>query len=116
VLTALVIIVILFEGYGISTSQTLTKIAIEQNNAMLTIQQAQGNLSQDARAKIINSIIENEQVLIPSINHTLTNINQTLDEIRSAAPQSNFTAQKLATERIENITRDVSEIKAALAG
>jgi hypothetical protein len=122
VIIGLIIVVILFEGFSITTgnlhtsqNQELINIAIDQNEDQKKIIEAQGNLSAAARAKILNAIIDNEQVLIPNINRTLTNINQTLDVIRNAAPQSNFTAQKLATERIENITRDVAEIKATLS-
>src|SRR5688500_914246 len=121
-------IIIIFVAYGIGANlehgektQWLLdenrKAGEERSEQLLVLQsivEQQGNLSQDARAKIISSIIQNEQVLIPSINHTLAGINQTLDVIRDAAPQSNFTAQRIATERIENMTRDIAQIEGIL--
>ena len=55
---------------------------------------------------------DNDRLII--LDNVVKGLERHQNETLDALPQSNFTAQRIATERIANITQDLQEIKSKL--
>jgi hypothetical protein len=88
------------------SERTIITLLIGINRSLTNMIEQDVNLTKAETEKLVDDL-----GTIPSI---ALSVNKTLEEIESKQPESNFTAQKLATERIENITKDIAQIKEAL--
>lgn len=113
IILGLVFIGIIAVGVG----TILTNMGSERNYRTILETQAadniRGNITQSNLNNQLKSI-DSTVTLIPSINDTLININQTLDEIRNLAPQSNLTAQTEAIKKVESNVESLERIERAL--
>jgi hypothetical protein len=95
----------------IAPVRELISLAVHQNDVMIAIQEAQGNLTSEQRTKLISALQDNVNI-VPLINSTLGEIGESLNALQAVVPDSNYTGQKEAIDNIRiiiNQTRENSE-------